>query len=145
MERSKKKRIVLKVILACLVVALIVYAIYPFIPKARKVPEIIKLNDTTYHFEDGSTNSCMYLLLGEDRALLIDTGFGLCKLDEAVKSVTDLPITVVNTHGHYDHVAITHSLMISICLKTTLSCMPTMPKRRHWIGSTIRFLSSSVT
>lgn len=33
-----------------------------------------------------------------------NTGFGMCKLDEAVREITDLPITVVDTHGHYDHV-----------------------------------------
>lgn len=104
MEKNKKKHIALKIVLACLIAVIVIVAVYPFIPKVRKLPLITKLNDTTYHFADGSTNSCMYLLLGEDRALLIDTGFGLCKLDEAIRSITDLPITVVNTHGHYDHV-----------------------------------------
>lgn len=102
--KARKKHTVLKIVLVCLIAVIAIAAIYPFIPKAQKLPSITKLNDTTYHFADGSTNSCMYLLLGEDRALLIDTGFGRCKLDEAIKSITDLPVTVVNTHGHYDHV-----------------------------------------
>ena len=104
MKETKKKHTVIKAILTCFLVIMLLFVIYPFIPKARKVPPITKLNDTTYHFSDGSTNSCMYLLLGEEKALLIDTGFGLCKLEEAVGNITDLPITVVNTHGHYDHV-----------------------------------------
>ncbi len=44
-----------------------------------------------------------YLVEGKDSALLIDTGFGKGDLGGFVKSVTQLPLTVVNTHGHPDH------------------------------------------
>ncbi|MBB5264099.1 glyoxylase-like metal-dependent hydrolase (beta-lactamase superfamily II) [Catenibacillus scindens] len=45
----------------------------------------------------------MELFTGTDRALLLDTGVGLGDLVSAVRSVTQLPLTIVNTHGHYDH------------------------------------------
>ncbi len=45
-----------------------------------------------------------HLICGRDRALLIDTGFGIGDLKAMVERVTDLPITVVNTHFHGDHV-----------------------------------------
>ena len=45
-----------------------------------------------------------YLVTGNDRACMIDTMNGLCDLGEAVKKLTDKPVTVVNTHGHPDHV-----------------------------------------
>lgn len=45
----------------------------------------------------------MYLVTGTDRALLIDTGTGVGVLDSMVKTLTDLPVMVVNTHGHPDH------------------------------------------
>lgn len=44
-----------------------------------------------------------YLLAGEKKALLIDTGYGFGDLRGAVRSVTDKPLIIVNTHGHCDH------------------------------------------
>lgn len=43
------------------------------------------------------------LLTGCQGALLIDTGLGLGDLRKTVDSLTDKPLTVVNTHGHIDH------------------------------------------
>jgi glyoxylase-like metal-dependent hydrolase (beta-lactamase superfamily II) len=45
-----------------------------------------------------------YLVAGQDRALLIDTGTGVADLAACVRQITRLPATVVNTHGHPDHV-----------------------------------------
>jgi hydroxyacylglutathione hydrolase len=45
----------------------------------------------------------MFLVLGEDHALLIDSGFGKGDLGAYVKSITSLPVWLVNTHGHDDH------------------------------------------
>lgn len=45
----------------------------------------------------------MYLLIGEEKALLIDTGTGEGNIRKFVETITDKPIMVVNTHGHYDH------------------------------------------
>lgn len=44
-----------------------------------------------------------YLVTGAQKALLIDTGFGLSDLKAYVRTLTDLPLTVVNTHVHPDH------------------------------------------
>lgn len=46
----------------------------------------------------------MYLVTGKERALLIDTGFGVGDLVGALKALTHLPIVVVNTHAHADHI-----------------------------------------
>lgn len=45
----------------------------------------------------------MHLLVGEEKALLIDTGYGEGNFREIVESITDKPVMVVNTHGHFDH------------------------------------------
>lgn len=44
-----------------------------------------------------------YLVTGTDKALVIDTMYGQEDLKEAVKTLTDLPLMLVNTHGHFDH------------------------------------------
>lgn len=44
-----------------------------------------------------------YLLLGGEKALLIDTGFGLGSLKKVVDGITKLPVVLMNTHGHPDH------------------------------------------
>ncbi len=43
------------------------------------------------------------LLVGSERALLVDTGYGYGDLPAFVRSITDKPLTVVNSHGHSDH------------------------------------------
>ena len=45
----------------------------------------------------------MDLIIGREKALLIDTGNGYADIAEAVRKVTQLPLIVVNTHGHLDH------------------------------------------
>ena len=45
-----------------------------------------------------------YLVVGRERACMIDTMNGYQDLSEAVRKITDKPVTVVNTHGHPDHI-----------------------------------------
>ena len=45
-----------------------------------------------------------YLVTGEDRACVIDTMNGYNDLYKAVRKLTDKPLTVINTHGHPDHI-----------------------------------------
>lgn len=44
-----------------------------------------------------------YLLVGQTRALLIDAGSTVRDIHPALAKLTNLPITVVPTHLHYDH------------------------------------------
>ncbi len=46
----------------------------------------------------------MYLVTGAERAMLVDTGMGIGDLACEVQAITQLPLWVVNTHGHVDHV-----------------------------------------
>jgi glyoxylase-like metal-dependent hydrolase (beta-lactamase superfamily II) len=71
---------------------------------AAKEPwfEATKVAEGVFRIDDhGSDN--MYLVLGQSRALLVDTGLGVGKLAAFVSTLTSLPVTVVNTHGHPDH------------------------------------------
>ena len=45
-----------------------------------------------------------YLLCGEKSAVLIDTGLGVSNIKQIVDRLTKLPITVVTTHVHWDHI-----------------------------------------
>lgn len=45
-----------------------------------------------------------YLVVGSERACVIDTMNGYNDLYQAMRKITDKPITVVNTHGHPDHI-----------------------------------------
>jgi len=62
-----------------------------------------KVNSDTWiiNFMNGSQN--MYLLEGDEYALLIDTGWGAGNLREHVEKLTKKPVIVTNTHGHLDH------------------------------------------
>src|SRR3984885_11373819 len=45
-----------------------------------------------------------FLILGEKRAILFDTGMGIGDIKRVVTSLTTLPIAVLNSHTHDDHV-----------------------------------------
>jgi glyoxylase-like metal-dependent hydrolase (beta-lactamase superfamily II) len=49
-------------------------------------------------------NVYCYLLIGEEKALLFDTVFGIGSLPKVIKKITDKPVTVALGHGHNDHV-----------------------------------------
>jgi glyoxylase-like metal-dependent hydrolase (beta-lactamase superfamily II) len=45
-----------------------------------------------------------YIVIGTQKALIIDTMNGYENVKEIAETVTQLPILVVNTHGHHDHI-----------------------------------------
>lgn len=60
------------------------------------------IGENIYHvYEPGGVYTT--LIIGSKKALLIDTGYGYGDLKKAVEALTDLPLIVVNTHGHFDH------------------------------------------
>lgn len=68
------------------------------------------------HCEEAISN----LVIGQDKAALIETGCGIGNLRKAVEEVTDKPVMVINTHTHADPIisAVTLNLMILPCLTT---------------------------
>ncbi|MFL7795052.1 MAG: MBL fold metallo-hydrolase [Anaerolineae bacterium] len=60
------------------------------------------VGDATWAIDDRGSD-VMYPVSGEERCLLMDTGWGVGDLPALVASLTSLPLTVVNTHDHPDH------------------------------------------
>lgn len=56
----------------------------------------------SYRLDEHGFANC-YLLVGSERAMLIDTGLGLGRLKDEVEKLTSLPLDVVLTHAHCDH------------------------------------------
>ena len=44
-----------------------------------------------------------YLIVGDNRVLLFDTGLGVGRISDVVAQITKLPVTVLNSHTHFDH------------------------------------------
>lgn len=45
-----------------------------------------------------------YIILGKKRVVLFDTGMGISNIKKLVESLTHLPVSVLNSHTHNDHV-----------------------------------------
>jgi glyoxylase-like metal-dependent hydrolase (beta-lactamase superfamily II) len=65
--------------------------------------DIIKIDEKTYRIEDGMVR--FFLLLGEEKALLIDSGMNTPDAKEIAESVTSLPLELLNTHADRDHIS----------------------------------------
>lgn len=63
---------------------------------------VFKYNDSLYQIKD-ALGVLSTLVIGNDKALLFDTGYGIGNLKEEVEKITDKPLIVVNSHGHMDH------------------------------------------
>ena len=78
--------------------------VYPEDPYA----EVYRFRDNVYGIYteslDGMGDPWIYLVAGPERAMLIDTGFGVGDLKALVRRlIGDMPLIVVNTHAHFDH------------------------------------------
>lgn len=75
--------------------------------------EVFSNDDVVFHQIDEHTwvgtghlsaNESIYLVEGNDRAVLFDAGSQMTDLDKIVASITDKPVTLILTHVHPDHV-----------------------------------------
>ena len=67
------------------------------------MPEVVQINKDTYRIED--VKSRFYLLVGDERALLVDSGRTTTNAKQIVEELTDLPVELLNTHADFDHIA----------------------------------------
>ena len=64
--------------------------------------QIIQINPNTWRIEDGGVR--FFLLTGTKKALLIDSGMMVNNACDIAKGLTDLPISLLNTHADRDHI-----------------------------------------
>lgn len=64
--------------------------------------EVVKLSENLYCFIEDQRNR-RYLILGSERAALIDTGYSVKNPWKQIRSITNLPLMVICTHGDPDH------------------------------------------
>lgn len=72
--------------------------------KAYQITDSLFVFHEPRHFE----KTLMSLVIGADKAILIDTGCGIGDLRKTVEEITEKPVTVVNTHTHTDHIGSNH-------------------------------------
>ena len=64
--------------------------------------KIFKLRENLYQFKD-ALGSLSTVLVGSEKALVLDTCYGIGNLYEEIRKITSLPLIVINSHGHMDH------------------------------------------
>lgn len=64
--------------------------------------QIIQMNENTWRIEDGGV--CFFLLAGTEKALLIDSGMQVHSAKDIAETLTDLPVSLLNTHADMDHI-----------------------------------------
>ncbi len=64
--------------------------------------EIRKIDGETWSFEEAGVR--FFLLTGTERALLIDSGMETHNAKELARELTDLPLSLLNTHADPDHI-----------------------------------------
>jgi glyoxylase-like metal-dependent hydrolase (beta-lactamase superfamily II) len=72
--------------------------------------EIYKVSEGVFAvLEPGHAEEVIsYHILGSERAVLFDTGMGIANLQAEVERLADLPVIIVASHGHYDHIGDNH-------------------------------------
>lgn len=65
--------------------------------------EYTDLGNGIYDFACPPVGFHCYLVVGEDKAAMVDSGMGIGSLMEKIREITDLPVRLILTHGHPDH------------------------------------------
>lgn len=74
--------------------------------KMKKWFTIEKIDNDTFaisEYKHWEETHC-YLLCGSEQAILIDTGLGIANIKEIIDSLVLLPVMVITTHVHWDHI-----------------------------------------
>lgn len=72
--------------------------------------DVYRIDDEIYAiYEPGQFEEVIsFLIIGNDFALMFDTGLGIGNIRNVVDQLTDLDVVVLNSHTHYDHIGGNH-------------------------------------
>lgn len=118
-----------------------IYATLEKVETSQKWFEVYKLLEglfaiyEPYQFEEAIS----YLIVGKERAAVIDTGTGIGNLKQVVSELTKLPVSVINTHGHWDHIGNNYQFEEIVCFNN-IDCIK---KLRTGVNNT--YLQESIT
>jgi len=101
--------------------------------------EVSYLGERVYCIEEpkSSQGNVSYLILGDDRALMFDTGCGEnevkgdYKIKYIIDKITTLPVTLIQSHFHFDHNQNIHEF--------ELIAFPDLPLLRERVGQDGQF------
>ena len=82
------------------------YASLERVPVTEDWFEVYRIQPDLYAiYEPGHFQEVIsYLITGSEKALLVDTGLGMGNIRKVVEELTSLPVIVMNTHTHFDHI-----------------------------------------
>ena len=72
-----------------------------------------------------------FLIIGEDIALLFDTGLGIGDMRGVIDQLTDLDVVVLNSHTHYDHIGGNHQFETIFAMDTEFTRGRSINGRSH--------------
>lgn len=97
-----------------------------------EVLSVIQLEEDLWMIDDGLCHC--YLVVGKKKALLMDTGLGIGDLRGAISTVTDLPVELLISHEHLDHLGGIGQFSEAYINQRVASCLP--PEvTPHFVGS----------
>lgn len=72
--------------------------------------DVYRIDDEIYAiYEPGQFEEVIsFLIIGDDFALMFDTGLGIGNIRDVVDQLTELDVVVLNSHTHYDHIGGNH-------------------------------------
>lgn len=82
--------------------------------------EVYRVSDGIFAiYEPGQFEEVIsFLIVGEELALLFDTGLGIGDMRRVIDQLTSLPVIVLNSHTHYDHIGSNYQFKTIYALDT---------------------------
>ncbi len=80
----------------------------------KKIYMCRKLMDGVYGIT--SSGVACFLIIGKEKACVVDTAYGFADLKAYIREFTDLPLVVFNSHGHIDHSGGNFCFDVPVCI-----------------------------
>lgn len=78
-----------------------------------------------------------YLIVGDESAVLFDTGNGIGDIRFVVEQLTDKPVRVLNSHSHFDHIGGNYQFDEILSVATPFSISKTVGDRSELVSTEV--------